>query len=468
MKSTNYNYTWKIQGNRRMVRKIQRQLVEAFEAGAPTVEKKKRQRKRVCSNIAKVVAIHTVMTNRGGKTPGRDGVVWTKEMLSQVIKELTYNVQNLGEYRTKPRRRVQIPKPGTNERRPLRIPTIMDRCMQALFRLALEPIVENYSDPNSFGFRRERSTWDAICALEYRTGINNRKAGPEFVFETDIEKCFDRISHDWLRSHARLFDKRPLEAWRKTPTVGMRRPTAGTPQGGLISPRLCNRARNGLEAHVEKALGKDPRTGVPYANYGQVLTIRYVDDLVITSKTEKMAKERRPIVEDFLKPRGLNRKEKKTRIVKIREGLEFLGWKLYRDPQKLYGLVKKPTEKSIERIEQSIREITRQANQEPDQRVRNLNLRVNGWGNYYATAYEAKFQVFGKRSRTLFQNVMKWMHKKYPESGRKECYQKVISLRNRRKDPLIDPQRIPRREPGIRQKIERVKERQINRNPFLR
>jgi len=200
------------------------------------------------SKAAKLLAVYKVTTNRGAKTPGVDNITWRtdRQKLQAAI-----NLKRHG-YRPRPLRRHYIPKPN-GKLRPLSIPTLHDRAMQALYALALAPIAETLADKNSYGFREGRRCADALEQCFICLG---RKTSAQWVLEGDIKACFDEISHGWLLQHVPM-DKQMLKAWLKAGYWERNQlfPTeAGTPQGGLISPLLANIALDGMEATV-KAVG---------------------------------------------------------------------------------------------------------------------------------------------------------------------------------------------------------------------
>jgi RNA-directed DNA polymerase len=163
------------------------------------------------------------------------------------------------EYKALPLKRVWIPKPNSEEKRPLGIPTLTDRAVQAVYLMAIDPIVEEQSDPNSFGFRQYRSAHDAICRLRV---LLDKRHSPTWVLDADIAKCFDKIDHNFLIENTVICDKTMLIQWLKCSITdkGVYTDTIkGTPQDGIISPMLCNIALNGLEAAVKTAIPSSSR-----------------------------------------------------------------------------------------------------------------------------------------------------------------------------------------------------------------
>lgn len=224
------------------------------------------------SFYAKLLAVFRVTTNKGGKTPGVDNVVWTYpgEKLKAAL-----NLKTRG-YQTLPLRRIYIPKKN-GKKRPLSIPTMHDRAMQTLYKMALEPMAETMADPNSYGFRPRRSCNDAIeqCFLSLCRDMSAR-----WIFEADIKGCFDNIRHDWILKNIPI-NKTILRKWLKSGYIENKRlfPTRrGTPQGGTISPIIMNMVLDGLESIIMK---KFPRWKRKKVNF-----IRYADDCVPRSCTE--------------------------------------------------------------------------------------------------------------------------------------------------------------------------------------
>lgn len=182
------------------------------------------------SIAARLLAVLRVVSNKGKRTPGVDKVIWrTSRQKMQAVWSLKWRG-----YKPQPLRRIYIPK-RNGKRRPLGIPTMRDRAMQALYLLALEPVAETLADPNSYGFRPRRSIADALgqCFITLAKGYS-----PRVVLEGDIESCFDRISHEWMLDNIPM-DRKILGKWLKAGYMEGKRlyPTEeGTPQGGIMTP----------------------------------------------------------------------------------------------------------------------------------------------------------------------------------------------------------------------------------------
>jgi retron-type reverse transcriptase/5-methylcytosine-specific restriction endonuclease McrA len=244
------------------------------------------------SLVQRQVAVRRVTENQGKRTPGVDKVVWdTPEKKAQAVRDL----RRWG-YRPLPLRRVLIPK-SNGQTRPLGIPAMRDRAMQALYLLALDPVAETVADPNSYGFRKARSCADAI--EQCFTALCH--AHPQWVLEGDIKGCFDHLSHEWLLADVPT-DKAVLRKWLKSGYMAgqvLYETEDGTPQGGVISPVLANLALDGLERRLREqypAKGKGSERG----RLAGVHLIRYADDFIITGRTKELLEgEVRPLVESF-------------------------------------------------------------------------------------------------------------------------------------------------------------------------
>ncbi|MEG2018807.1 MAG: reverse transcriptase domain-containing protein, partial [Clostridium sp.] len=249
------------------------------------------QRLLVNSYYAKLLAVKRVTSNKGKKTPGVDNVIIRT---SKEKYELAMSL-NKGKYKPMPLRRTHIKKKN-GKLRPLGIPTMHDRAMQALYLMALEPVVETLSDKTSFGFRKGRSCADAREQLF----INySRKTAPMWILEGDIKGCFDNISHDWLIENVPM-DKSILRSFLKAGFIhnGFRFSTDnGTPQGGIISPCLSNFTLDGIDKLLKDNFKRHKNEGKKRT---KVHLIRYADDFIITAGTKEIAIKAKALVKEFL------------------------------------------------------------------------------------------------------------------------------------------------------------------------
>ncbi|MER2930844.1 group II intron reverse transcriptase/maturase [Serratia nevei] len=360
------------------------------------------QRMLVRSRTAKMLAIRRVTENRGKQTPGVDGKLWsTPESKWKAVQTL----KRRG-YHACPLRRVFIPK-SNGKKRPLGIPTMQDRAMQALYLLALSPVAETTGDPNSYGFRAERSTADAMAQLFC---CLSKKHSPQWVLEADIKGCFDHINHEWLLNHIPV-DKDVLRKWLKAGVVhqgSLAATEEGTPQGGIISPTLANMALDGLEVLLKKQIGKNR------SRLNKINVVRYADDFVITSSSKEMLEEWvKPWIEGFLSKRGLTLSKEKTQITHINTGFDFLGWNFRK-----YGgkLLIKPAQKNVQAFCRKVKE-TIQSNQAAKQvnLIRILNRLLKGWAQYHQPVV-AKSTLHKVNAQIWFM-LWQWARRRHQKKG---------------------------------------------------
>ena len=400
------------------VARLQARIVKAQKEGKYN---KVKSLTRILTNsfATKALAVKQVTTNRGGHTPGIDGVVWkTSARKAQAILELKQEG-----YKAKPLKRKYIPKAGSNKMRPLGIPTMKDRAMQAIYATALSPIEETTGDACSYGFRPYRSCQDAIAQIRL---IMRHKNRPQWVLEGDIKGCFDNISHDWI---VKNIPSSPymLKQWLKCGYFENDKKffnEAGTPQGGIISPIIANMVLDGIETMLNQKYKHKYRhsdTGEYYwkaspKNDKQVFFIRYADDFIVTCNSkEVLENEIKPMLRDFLKERGLELSEEKTVITSIQDGFDFLGFTV-----KVYNgtLLVTPAEKRLKRLRDKIGETIHQMEgQSAETLIEKLNPIIRGWANYYRCANSTK--AFSKLRSWVWEMVWEWAKRQHHNKGAK-------------------------------------------------
>lgn len=405
----------------RNVRATQLRIAKAIQDGKWR-RAKVLQRMLTRSFGAKALAVRRVTENRGSRTSGIDKELWQ----TPIAKQEAIGRLNRRGYRPKPLRRVYIPK-ANGKQRPLGIPTMLDRAMQALHLLALEPASESTSDPNSFGFRQNRSTHDAMGQLFVSL---SRKVSAKWVLEADIKGCFDHISHDWLLRNA-CMDSEILRKWLKAGVIekGKLAPTnEGTPQGGIISPTLANVVLNGLESGLIAHLGA--RFGKTKARSLKINVVRYADDFVITGiSKEVLENEVKPWVVEFLAVRGLQLSEEKTRVMHVDEGFNFLGWNFRKYSGKL---LIKPSKKNAQAFYCMVKEVV-SGNKaiKQEQLIALLNAKLRGWANYHRPVV-AK-EAFTRMDHLIFQAIWRWAKRRHPKKNARWVRKRYFPTDGRRK-----------------------------------
>jgi RNA-directed DNA polymerase len=378
------------------------------------------QRLLTRSHSGRMLAVKRVTENRGKNTPGVDGAIWSTSAARW--KGMT-TLQHRG-YRTMPLRRVYIPK-SNGKKRPLGIPCMRCRAMQALWKLALEPVAETQADPNSYGFRPKRSTADAIgqCYITLA-----KRVSPMWILEGDIKSCFDRISHDHTLGHTPM-DKVILRKWLQAGYIEegtLFDTTAGTPQGGIISPTIANLTLDGLEAAVYASVGSSKRA----RQKAKLSVIRYADDFVVTSVSKEILENKVvPAVRAFLAVRGLELSEEKTRITHIAEGFDFLG----QNVRKYNGkLLIKPSKKSVKSLIDKVRKtIKDNATATQASLIQILNPIIRGWVMYHRHCVaKATFSLIDHR---IWQALWKWACRRHSNKGARWVKHKYFRVNGNRK-----------------------------------
>ena len=317
-------------------------------------------------------AFREVAANKGA--PGVDHVTIEQfaseeetqlERLEQALKDGTYRPQAI--------RRVYIPKPGSREKRPLGIPTVRDRTVEAALRHVMEPIFEQRFAERSYGFRPGRGCKDALREVDRLL-----RAGYRHVVEADWKSYFDTIpwGHLMTRIEEQIADGRVLELVKAFLSQGVMETgeltaaTEGTPQGGVISPLLANIYLDALDRHM--------------AHRGYVM-VRYADDLVILCRNREQAQAALEELCAWSQEAGLTLHPDKTRCVNMNEpgaGFDFLGYHFAHT--RTGKLDRWPREKSVRKFKDSIRAVTRRSNGHSiEQIIRQTNGIARGWYEYF-------------------------------------------------------------------------------------
>jgi RNA-directed DNA polymerase len=366
------------------------------------------------SNILMSVR-RVTQVNAGKNTPGVDKVLVKTPAARGKLVDLLATLQP---WRASPVRRVYIPKKtDSSKRRPLGIPTILDRCLQAMVKNVLEPEWEARFEGSSYGFRPGRSPHDAIGKIYNLARPNMRK---KIAVDADIKGAFDNICQDFiLKAIGDVPGRALIEQWLQAGYLEDGRyhdtPT-GTPQGGVISPLLLNIALHGMEAAL----------GVTHDTRGKIIgkraVVRYADDFVVFCETEEDALDVRDrVLPAWLAERGLSLSEEKTRIVHLSEGFDFLGFNVrhYPCPQTSrsgYKLRITPSKKAVLGKVEEIRDIWLALHGHSVKAVLwKLNPIIRGWADYYRKSVASK--TFAKLDKWMFHRQVRFARHTHPEKS---------------------------------------------------
>ncbi|MGL5939457.1 MAG: group II intron reverse transcriptase/maturase [Waterburya sp.] len=412
--------------------KLQKRIYRAYVNG--DVRKGRRlQKTLIKSYYNRLLSVRKVtQDNQGKKTAGVDRI---KSLNPKQRLELAKNL-TLGN-KAKPIRRVWIPKPGKDEKRPLGIPVMRDRATQALAKAALEPEWEAKFEPNSYGFRPARGAHDAINAI-----FNQIRYKPKFVLDADIAKCFDKINHQKLLNKLNTFPimRRQVKAWLKADTCDFKTHERtsnqqGTPQGGVLSPLLSNIALHGMEERIKEYAAT--WKGTKRNNRLSISLIRYADDFAILHENLEVIKQCQLIISDWLAEYDLEIKPEKTRIVHTLEehngnkpGFNFLGFNIRQYPVGKYQSGKdtqgkilgfktliKPSDESIKRHYDNIAQIIKSHNSATQPiLISKLNPIIRGWCNYYKTVCSK--ETFSKVGHLTFKRLWRWAVRRHPNKNK--------------------------------------------------
>ncbi|MCY7277116.1 MAG: group II intron reverse transcriptase/maturase [Phormidesmis sp. CAN_BIN44] len=413
----------------RKVFKLQKRIFKASQRGdVKTVRRLQKTLMRSWS--AKCLAVRRVtQDNQGKKTAGVDGIKSLKpDQRLELVKNLSLS------QKAKPTRRVWIPKPGTEEKRPLGIPTMADRALQALAKQVLEPEWEAKFEPNSYGFRPGRSAHDAIAAT---FGCISRKA--KYVLDADISKCFDRIDHEALLAKLNTFPtlRRQIKSWLKSGVMDGKTlfPTPqGTPQGGVISPLLANIALHGMEQRINQAFPKKEiwSKNKVIGRRNPAHFIRYADDFVILHEDLEVVQQCQEIIAEWLQQMGLELKPSETKLTHTLNehegnvGFNFLGFTVRQYSTGKYHTSKDtkgellgyktlitPSQEGMSRHQEKLKKIIKAHKASTQlQLINELNPVITGWSNYYSTVVSSKH--YSKLDNWLYQLLRSWAEHRHP------------------------------------------------------
>jgi RNA-directed DNA polymerase len=387
---------------------------------------------------AKLLSVLQVTTlNKGRKTGGID-----KQIIVNPSDKLKMAYTLRLDDKAKPIRRVWIPKPGKAQKRPLGIPTILDRAKQNLAKLALQPEWEAVFERNSYGFRPGRSCHDAI--EEIYLCLHHKR--PKFIYDADIRKCFDRIDHDALLKKMNTFPQmeNQIKAWLKTgimegyanaPKSYLPESKLGTPQGGIISPLLANVALHGLENHLKEFCATKVSNQIFQTKRRTIESkktacgvVRYADDFVVIHENKQVLELCMSEVKKWLQTIGLEISEEKSKLRDVREGFNFLGFQIIlvrRGTGREYKVKIVPNKKSCLKLYEKVRKAVKNSRALSSyELISRLRPIIVGWGNYFR--FSQCKRVFQKLEYNIFGMIRAWAFRRDTRKGRLTVKQKYF------------------------------------------
>lgn len=405
------NVNWR--KTNQVVKNLRRRIFKATQEGnLRKVRSLQRLMMRSYSNIL-LATRKVTQTNSGKNTPGVDKlVVKTPATRGILVDALAKFIP----WKPLPTKRVYIPK-ANGKKRPLGIPSIIDRCLQAIVKNALEPYWEARFEGSSYGFRPGRSAHDAISKIYLISRPNKTK---KWVVDADIKGCFDNIAHEPVIETIGNFPARKMIfQWLKAGYMdegGFHNTETGTPQGGIISPLLANIALHGMEDAL----------GIKHNCPGEIISkraiVRYADDLVVFVETKEDAETTKTTLNKWLGKKGLELSEDKTRIVHLKEGFDFLGFNIKQyattNTQTGWKLLTTPSKESILSLRKKLRQEWLNLKGQSIQRViEKLNPIIRGWANYFRTGVSS--ECFRTLDNWMFRRECRYAKRIHPHKNKK-------------------------------------------------
>ncbi len=446
------------------------------------------------SRLFREYAVELISGKPGSQIPGIDKEIYDKEVnteFEEYVEYLRKTIYHPNQYKAKAIKRVWIPKPGKDEKRPLGIPTVKDRALQALINLVLLPLVELTSDPNSYGFRPLRDCKMAIAAARAQLkSIDIEKTNKsmkkrynkkeivgnylkpnqdKWILDADIKGFFDNINHQWLIKEIFLHPdlKKFIEQWLKAKILDKGKysdPITGTPQGGIISPTLANFTLNGLEDVVNKSIhpltkSKEQRKQIKLRDGERrrisltTVCIRYADDFIVITRSKNILdKYVKPKIDHFLSERGLWLNPQKTKLFQLanpKTQLDFLGytfkyakkWSPKRSilwtKKNMEAIALYPNKDRLQTFIGSIKKIIHESQNLPAvELISTLNPKIRGWANYFNLENSSHYREVLRQA--LYNSIWSWMRKKHPTLG-KRALAKMYFIRS---DTQTEPENM--------------------------
>ena len=366
------------------------------------------QRLLLHSMAAKALAIRKItQKNRGKMTAGLDGNVYlTAKSRIALLSEIDTKYLFSKAYKPTHVKRIYIPKTD-GSKRPLGIPTVIDRIYQELVRMALDPEWEGKFHAHSYGFRPGRNCQDVMEMIK-----KAYKKRYRYILEADLSKCFDNLNHQHILRQISKPYRQVIKKWLKIGIIDMGtllKSKTGTPQGGVISPLLSNIALNTLDHAINQVRG--------------LILIRFADDFIVMSRYPSLLNKAKRGIESLMKKIGPTLNEKKTKIVSIQHGFSFLGFFIIKYPNKTLWI--QPQRERVKAFLGKLKTLISTHKQvQTKYLIVGLNSRIRGWTNYYR--FCRTHVIFSRIQNILWRWIWKWCKRRHPMKGKRWVYKRYF------------------------------------------